>query len=454
MNNHPILFVIFAAAWIAVPAYAANECRISYAFEMGSGAGLKSFTEYKYINLGNAINIDKTRIKWVKNLRNPHVRFEFAPAIGVANITLGRNQRNPLGVDFVNKPTLLKAVCLTPQEQTAFVSGAAAAEETARKLPRQAAGTIARKTDQAAAGVMHQTGQATGVQPRINAVGDGHYQNAHPANAVAPTQQKPLKYGLNRVTIVGSHLGGITRIDGLPEKATTRFVSRAPNYLNLDIRIPTSVQLNTRGSARLVAGRSNTNQRFSWVIAGKRQAPVVDLYPITGRRAGVGTFSIGNATRAAMLNGQQLTFRNAYPTTLCRRTNAGVAANVPVQAAIAAPVINIPDYRWGIGVSNQDAEQHNLSGPIVVELWRGNNRLDSRNLRNMQLQGGNRQLFTSRRPSRTLQVYRIAGDNRNCWTLENPATSLLADNTVQVRVDTTQVVREANEGNNRMPYGR
>ena len=439
---------------VAYPAYGANECRISYAYEMGTGAGTKSFTDYKYIDLGNAINIDRARIKWVRNLQQPQVTFDFSPTFGVADITLGQNQRNPVVADFVNKPTLLKAICLTPPEESGVVAAQAAAAETVSKAPGQVARAVGRKTDQARASVLDQTGNITGAQPRINAVGDGHVQNTHPANAVAPTQQKPLKYGLNRVTITGSNLGGITRINGLPAKASVRFVGRAPNYLNVDIRIPTEVPMRTAGSATLVAGRTTTNQRWSWIVAGKRSANVVDLYPITARGAGTMSYTIGTTTRSATLNGQVRQFRQAYPTSLCARVPAGQTANAQVQPAIPVPAIDVPDFRWGVGVSNQDAEQHNLSGSIVVELWRANSVLDRRTLRGMQLVGSNREIYTTRRASSTIQVYRVAGDRRRCWTLDNPTDSLVADNTVFVRVDTGGAVQESNEGNNQRDYFR
>ena len=162
--------------------HGANECRIRYAYEMGSGEGLKTFTDYKYINLGNAINIDQSRIKWVQNLRNPHVEFEFDDTFGVTDMTLGKNQRNPIGMDFINKPTLLKAICLTPQEETAWVSSQAAAQASIRKLP----GRVSRKADRAAAAAFDRGGAMIGATPNIQVVSDGYSVTEAPANPVLP----------------------------------------------------------------------------------------------------------------------------------------------------------------------------------------------------------------------------------------------------------------------------
>lgn len=445
------VLAIFSTSLLAVlltspSVHGANECRIRYAYEMGSGAGLKTFTDYKYINLGNAINIDQSRIKWVQNLRDPHVAFEFDDTLGVTDMTLGKDQRNPIGMDFINKPTLVKAICLQPQEETASVSVQAAAQKSIRKLP----GRVSRQADRAAAAAFDRGGAMIGATPSIRVVGDGYFRNQQPTNAVGPNNRKPLKWGLNRITINGDHLGGITRITGLHEKASSRIVGRAPTYLHVDIRIPPQVEMHATGTARLVAGRTSTDATFGWTVTGKRRGPAANLYPIGAANGGGSRYVIysgGSNERTANLSGQNLTFRRINLEGLCEALDPPAPTIYTIQPATpVVPLQKLPDYRWGVGVSNQDVEAHDLDGPIVVELRRGDGTIiDSRRLRSLQL--GRRETFTTPR-QRAVQLYRIAGDD-NCWTLDDPST---ADNTTTVNVDTTGVVTESDETDNERAY--
>jgi len=250
---------------------------------------------------------------------------------------------------------------------------------------------------------------------------------------------------LNRITIAGNHLGGITRITGLHEKASSRIVRRAPTYLHVEIRIPPrEVAMHSTGTARLVAGRTNTDATFGWTVTGKRQAAAADLYPIGATDvAPYIIYSGGSNERTASLSGQNRTFRRIDPVGLCEGFPPPPRTIYSSQPAEAIPLQELPDYRWGVGVRNQDVEAHDLDGPIEVELRRGDGAIiDSRRLRSLQL--GGREMFTTAR-ERSIQLYRIAGDNRNCWTLDHPST---ADNTTTVRVDTTDVVRESDETDN------
>lgn len=110
----------FAATVIALllpvssdPASAANECRIQYGWNTGNAFNgtFQNHSTSTYLDAGETKSINKSRMNFVKNLNNPDVEFHLGNA---QNVTLGKNQQNPIASTYVGNVTLTKAKCLAP----------------------------------------------------------------------------------------------------------------------------------------------------------------------------------------------------------------------------------------------------------------------------------------------------------------------------------------------------
>ena len=98
----------------SIPSIAANECKIEYGFNLGSGAGKKNYVEYAFINSSETKTIMKSRLNYVKNLKAPKVKFHLNG--GAKDITLNQGQVNPpayTGGIYLKPVTLEKATCLS-----------------------------------------------------------------------------------------------------------------------------------------------------------------------------------------------------------------------------------------------------------------------------------------------------------------------------------------------------
>ncbi len=150
----------------AASAYAADDCRITYTYETGSGKSLRSQTETKSIKPGQRVRLNKPGILSIANLHNPQVRFEFTPQRGVQNVTLRRNQRHPSRGTYTARPTLASAVCINPAPRTSAARTAPAAKNTtANPAARTVVKTAQTKGVAAQSAMQRETTRRTPDQP-------------------------------------------------------------------------------------------------------------------------------------------------------------------------------------------------------------------------------------------------------------------------------------------------
>ena len=97
---------------LSMPALAANECKIKYGWNTGNSlAGtFKNHSRTVYLNKGQTKTINKSRMNYVKSLKTRKVKFYLSS--GASDVTLGKDQRNPLVGTYTNTPRLDKVKCL------------------------------------------------------------------------------------------------------------------------------------------------------------------------------------------------------------------------------------------------------------------------------------------------------------------------------------------------------
>jgi hypothetical protein len=90
-------------------AYGAG-CKIKYGWNKGNTlqGTFKNKTKTITLNKGQTKTINKKRMNFVKNLNNRKVKFYLKKA---TDVTLGKNQRNPVAGTYVGKVKLKKVKC-------------------------------------------------------------------------------------------------------------------------------------------------------------------------------------------------------------------------------------------------------------------------------------------------------------------------------------------------------
>lgn len=104
-------------------AYGGNECRIKYGWNKGNtlAGTFKNKSKTIYLNKGQTKTINKNRMNYVKNLKNRNVKFYLKNA---QNVTLGKDQRNPLVGTYVGTVKLKKVKCLGDSSGSSSSEGA------------------------------------------------------------------------------------------------------------------------------------------------------------------------------------------------------------------------------------------------------------------------------------------------------------------------------------------
>lgn len=97
---------------LSIPALAANECKIEYGWNTGNSlAGtFENHSKTIYLNKGQTKTINKSRMNYVKNLKTRKVKFYLSS--GASDVTLDKDNRNPLVGTYTNTPKLDKVTCL------------------------------------------------------------------------------------------------------------------------------------------------------------------------------------------------------------------------------------------------------------------------------------------------------------------------------------------------------
>lgn len=110
--NGILIILLLSTIWIPL-ASAGNECRIIYGWNTGNtfNGTFKNHTRDIYLNRGQTKTINRSRLNFVKNLRNNKVRFFLQNA---SSVTLGKDQRNPVAGTYVSNVKLTKVKCITP----------------------------------------------------------------------------------------------------------------------------------------------------------------------------------------------------------------------------------------------------------------------------------------------------------------------------------------------------
>ena len=101
-----LLFSFFISSAV----FAANECKIKYGWNTGKtlNGTFKNHSKTIHLNKNQTKTINKKRLNYVKNLKTREVKFYIN---GVTNVTLKKNQRNPVVGTYVGTPKLVKAKC-------------------------------------------------------------------------------------------------------------------------------------------------------------------------------------------------------------------------------------------------------------------------------------------------------------------------------------------------------
>jgi uncharacterized membrane protein YgcG len=101
----------FLAATLPTPSIAANECRIKYSWNTGNilSGNFQNHSTTKYLDAGETVSIDKNRMNYVRNMQTPQVKFFLDNA---QDVTLGKDQQNPVAGNYVGTVKLTQAKCL------------------------------------------------------------------------------------------------------------------------------------------------------------------------------------------------------------------------------------------------------------------------------------------------------------------------------------------------------
>ena len=118
-----IIFVGFLAFSFSSVAYAGNECRIKYGWNKGNtlAGTFKNKSKTIYLNKGQTKTINKKRMNYVKNLKSRNVKFYLKNA---QNVTLGKDQRNPIAGTYVGSVKLKKVKCKDDSSSSSSSEGA------------------------------------------------------------------------------------------------------------------------------------------------------------------------------------------------------------------------------------------------------------------------------------------------------------------------------------------
>ncbi len=297
-------------------------------------------------------------------------------------------------------------------------------------------------------------------QMSIESVIGGYTQGYAGQPIRTPRQVFPLRPGRNLVTLRGAALVGTSSIVGLPRGTRTRIIDRGTGnngqfaywtYLHVQIDLPRTVREGTRGTATLRLGQSN-GPRFGWIVeaapapGGGRVPP-----PSTG---GGGTarpdliamntqnelYIVGSANTLDA-DGDFFTALDPFNNSAhCQGVPDG-AVNRNNQQTSNTRVITVPDIRWGV----ENTSRVDITTPFTIELWRGNQRVDSQQINS--LASRSQAQFTFRRPQSRTTVAKVglgggcyhAGQSREGWN-DNPGFT--------VRIDTNDDIDESRENNN------
>jgi hypothetical protein len=95
----------------ATAAQAAKECRIKYGWNTGNSlqGTFKNKSKTIYLNKGQTKTINKKRMNYVMNLKSRKVKFYLKSA---ADVTLGKNQKNPAFGKYLQSVKLKKVKCI------------------------------------------------------------------------------------------------------------------------------------------------------------------------------------------------------------------------------------------------------------------------------------------------------------------------------------------------------
>ena len=116
-----LLFVLLLISFSSV-SYGGIECKVKYGWNTGNSLSgtFKNHSNTMYLDKGETKTINKNRINYVKNLKSRQVKFYLTNA---ADMTLGKNQRNPGAGTYVATVKLKKVKCLNTASSSNSSSG-------------------------------------------------------------------------------------------------------------------------------------------------------------------------------------------------------------------------------------------------------------------------------------------------------------------------------------------
>jgi hypothetical protein len=161
MNRHPrpsplhpiarALLLAGGAASLALPAHAADECKVEIGYHTINNVGLRTDqTAEIAIDLGERKQVDRSRMNYVKNVKNQKVRVNLdGAAIPTPEFDLDQNQRNPLVLFYTTQVTLDWLEC-RPNSPNQLLEAMKAAGKSATQIAQALKDTLGQNAQQVA----------------------------------------------------------------------------------------------------------------------------------------------------------------------------------------------------------------------------------------------------------------------------------------------------------------
>lgn len=116
-----IITLLLLSSLLSKTVQAANECKIKYQYNYDSGGKIKRTTKYLSLNLGQTKTVNRSRIDYVKNIRDPKIKLYNRNLLTNAKYTydLTKNAQDPItGLHLINVK-LEKVKCIKPASSSA-----------------------------------------------------------------------------------------------------------------------------------------------------------------------------------------------------------------------------------------------------------------------------------------------------------------------------------------------
>ncbi len=259
------------------------------------------------------------------------------------------------------------------------------------------------------------------------------------------------------VTLTGDNLMAASSISGLPRGATARITAGGNCGIQLAIRIPSSVAVNTSGTAYVMAGRQR-GPRFNYTVGPIPSQSTSTRIPSTrtGSRGGntassnnpdlipfkvnTSLYKVGTATTLDNQNNLYTALDPFNNSTFCQSVPQGGTARNNMPTANRR-TISVPNIVWGV---KNDSNQ-NVTESFTIQLKRGSHVVNSHTINS--LNAGQMMTFSFSRPTSQTCVSRV-GLGGGCYHCGGRNEGWNDNAGYRIEVDTGNDISERNENNN------